>query len=66
MLTIFFGSSEVEESVEHESGLWLDLDKEGNVIGVEAHDALSFLEKAASSEGLELPQRVKRFASTSK
>lgn len=65
MLTIFFNSSAVEESVEHEPGLWLDLDKEGKVIGVEAHDALSFLERAASSDGLELPEKVKRLATTS-
>jgi uncharacterized protein YuzE len=63
MLTLFFGSSDVEESIEHEPGLWLDLDKDGNVIGIEAHDALSFLEKAASAEGLELPKKVKRLAS---
>ncbi len=66
MLTIFFGSSEVEESVEHEPGLWLDLDKEGNVVGIEVHDALSFLERAASSEGLEVPEKIKRLASASK
>jgi uncharacterized protein YuzE len=62
MLTLFFGSSEVEESIEHEPGLWLDLDKDGRVIGIEAHDAAGFLERAATSEGLELPEKIKRLA----
>lgn len=66
MLTIFFGSSEIEESVEHEPGLWLDLDKEGNVVGIEAHDATAFLERATSSEGLELPEKVRRLLPSSK
>jgi uncharacterized protein YuzE len=64
MLTIFFGSAEVQESIEHEPGLWLDLDKDGNVIGVEAHDAAGFLERAASSEGLELPEKIKRLVAS--
>jgi uncharacterized protein YuzE len=51
---------EVEETIEFEEGLFLDLAKDGRVIGIETHNAKVFLEQASSADGLEIPNRVQR------
>jgi uncharacterized protein YuzE len=58
MLSIHLGG-EVAETVQFEEGLYLDLDSNGQVIGIETHDAKGFLEKAASTDGVELPNLLK-------
>ena len=57
ILTIFLGG-EVHETVEHQPGLFLDLDDSGKVIGVETHDAEAFLAEAQCESGVELPETL--------
>jgi uncharacterized protein YuzE len=51
---------EVAETIEVEEGLYLDLDKDGRVIGLETHNAQTFLEQAASADGIEIPSMINR------
>ena len=59
ILSIFLGG-EVEQTVEVQPGLFLDLDKEGRIVGLETHDAAHFLEAAKCSEGVTVasPKRI--------
>jgi hypothetical protein len=36
----------------------LDLDKKSNVVGIKAHDATAFLERAAWGEKLEISEKL--------
>ena len=53
ILSIHLGG-EVERTIEVKPGLFLDLDKEGRVVGLETHDAKGFLEEAKQDEGVAL------------
>jgi uncharacterized protein YuzE len=58
ILSIHLGG-DVEETIEFQEGLYLDIDKDGQVIGIEAHDAQAFLERASTADGIELPSVVR-------
>lgn len=55
ILSIFLGG-EVCETIEYRPGLYLDLDAQGNVVGVETHDPEAFLAMAAGADGITLPE----------
>jgi uncharacterized protein YuzE len=50
VLRIFFSSSPIEESDEDKSGVIIDYDKEGNIIGLEILDASKRVENPRSIE----------------
>ncbi len=58
ILSVHLGG-DIEETIECQEGLYLDVDKDGQVIGIEAHDAEVFLEQAPSADGIELPSVVR-------
>ena len=52
-------AGDVEETIEFQEGLYLDVDKDGQVVGIETHDAQAFLEQASLADGIELPNVVR-------